>query len=116
MRTYRNGKLRFHKLMIFVAAISFVFLSTGCIFKTVTLTMLEPDEGGEVQPLPGNHKYLINTFVDIQATPYDGWEFDRWEVDEEFYSNEKETKLVMDSEKNHQSLLLETTGYLNHGR
>ncbi|NLT44977.1 MAG: hypothetical protein GXX80_05670 [Thermotogaceae bacterium] len=99
MRTYRNGKLRFHKLMIFVAAISFVFLSTGCIFKTVTLTMLEPDEGGEVQPLPGNHKHLINTSVDLLAVPDDGWDFDRWEVDEEFYSNEKETKLVLDSEK-----------------
>ena len=99
LRTYRNRKLRFRKLMIFVAAISFIFLSTECIFKTVTLTMLEPDEGGEVQPLPGNHKYLINTSVDIQAMPDDGWDFDRWEVDEEFYSNEKETKLEMDSEK-----------------
>lgn len=85
--------------VVLLTVFAVVFLATGCIFKTVTLTMLEPENGGEVQPLPGVHNYLTGTVVSIEATPGDNWDFDRWEVDGGFYSSEEATTLKMDSEK-----------------
>ena len=85
--------------VVLLTVFTVVFLATGCIFKTVTLTMLEPENGGEVQPLPGVHNYLADTVVSIEATPGDNWDFDRWEVDGGFYSSEEATTIRIDSEK-----------------
>jgi len=96
-----EAKLRFNlkALIIFLAVSAVIFLATGCIFKTYTLTMLEPAGAGNVQPLPGTHKYLMSSIVELEATPEEEWIFDRWEVNEEFYSSEEATTIRIDSEK-----------------
>ncbi len=99
MRTETRIRFNLKALIIFLAVSIVIFLATGCIFKTTTLTMLEPDGVGTVQPLPGTHKYLISTTAELEATPEEGWIFDRWEVNEEYYSSEEATTLKMDSEK-----------------
>ncbi|WP_258367400.1 MULTISPECIES: hypothetical protein [unclassified Mesotoga] len=99
MRTETRIRFNFKALIIFLAVTIVIFLATGCIFKTTTLTMLEADGVGTVQPLPGTYKYLISTTAELEATPEEGWIFDRWEVNEEYYSSEQATSIEIDSEK-----------------
>jgi len=99
MRTEMRIRFNLKAFIIFLAASAVIFLATGCIFKTTTLTMLEPDGVGNVQPLPGTHKYLTSAIVELEASPEEGWIFDRWEVNEEFYSSEEATTIEIDSEK-----------------
>mgnify|MGYP000937857292 FL=1 len=67
--------------------------------EVYTLTMLEPEGSGTVVPAVGNHSYAEGTSVNIKATPDQGWEFIRWEVDGIEYSTLPETTLLMDQSK-----------------
>ncbi len=89
-----------------------VFLLVACPRKkdgttAVTLTMLEPLGNGSVTPVVGNHDYLEGSVVNLTAEPAEGWEFEKWEVDGEFYSDEEVTTLTMDSDKSVQALFAE---------
>ncbi len=64
-----------------------------------TLTMLEPDGEGTVVPEIGSHIYPEDTVLTLTAIPDEGWDFEVWEVNGAFYSNEAITTLIMDSDK-----------------
>ena len=88
-------------IVLFLALTTVILTITGCFLKpvTYTLTMLEPTGQGEVEPAVGDHQYTEGTVVNLVATPAAGWEFDSWEVDGTFYSDEPATTLTMNADK-----------------
>ncbi|MEA2034601.1 MAG: hypothetical protein U9N40_03805 [Euryarchaeota archaeon] len=54
---------------------------------------------GTVTPDVGLHQYAEETIVDISAVSDDDWEFDEWQVNGEFYSENAETTITMDADK-----------------
>ncbi|TYB95819.1 MAG: hypothetical protein FXF54_04560 [Kosmotoga sp.] len=72
-----------------------------------TLTMLEPKGEGTTYPSTGTHEYLEGTELTLIATPLKGWQFDKWEINEEFYSSEQSTSLIIDSDKKAQAFFSE---------
>jgi hypothetical protein len=64
-----------------------------------TLTMLQPEGNGTVFPTSGIHVYNKNTEATLVAIPDENWRFVKWEVNNEFYSDEQAKFLEMDSDK-----------------
>ena len=68
---------------------------------THNLTMLSPSGTGSigrVLPPPGTHIFSENSIVTLFATPNFDTQFDYWEVDGAFYSNDQKETLMMDDE------------------
>jgi hypothetical protein len=89
------------------AIISIVFISvlilllTACPKKTTQyrFEMLEHEGNGTITPEVGTSDYDENAEITLIATPDGGWKFVKWEVNNEFYSNECEATLTMNSDK-----------------
>ncbi len=97
-------------LVVMLVSFLSVFVLFGCLPsqsedeeeqppEEYTLTMLEPDGNGTVVPTVGNHEFEEGTVVNIQATPDEGWEFIKWEVNNAEYSTNAETTLTMNEDK-----------------
>ncbi|MEA2065570.1 MAG: hypothetical protein U9O65_00480 [Thermotogota bacterium] len=64
-----------------------------------TLTVLKSQGEGEIELASGTYEYAENSVISLTATPADGWEFVKWEVDGTEYSTEDSTTLIMDADK-----------------
>ena len=73
-------------------------------FDTFTLTMMDPVGEGTVSPEVGDHLYMENTEVTLNAEADYTWEFDSWEVDGDFYSDEANTSITITEDVNVQAI------------
>jgi len=65
--------------------------------QTYTLT-IATTSGGTTDPPPGNYTYDEGTVVSVTALPEANYQFDYWELDGVFYSNQSTVEVVMDSD------------------
>ena len=77
-----------------------ILLLTACPEKQDllgTLTMLEPVGQGRVEPEVGEHSFVKTVSVDLKAEPAEGWQFDKWLIDEEEIF-EAETTVIIEGD------------------
>ena len=105
------GGMNMKRAVLFLLLIAVLLvLLTGCPDKKevlVTLAVLAPVGQGNVDPEVGEHDFLKGVDAELSATPAEGWEFEKWEVDGEFYSGEEATTLTMDTDKTVQAFFTE---------
>lgn len=96
-------------VFLFLIMATVMLIITGCFLKpvTYTLTMLEPAGQGVVEPVVSDHQYTEGTVVNLTATPALGWDFDRWEVDGVFYSDDQVTTLTINADKTVKAFFIE---------
>lgn len=70
------------------------------------LEMLKPVGKGTVDPEQGVHTYQEGEGVELVANPASGWLFEKWELDADFFSDESETQILMDSDKTVQAFFV----------
>ncbi|TYB98685.1 MAG: hypothetical protein FXF54_02085 [Kosmotoga sp.] len=64
-----------------------------------TLTVLESYGEGKIEPSAGTYKYIENEEVTLIATPSNGWDFEKWQVDGLDYSTDESTTIIIDKNK-----------------
>ncbi len=64
-----------------------------------TLEVLEPYGEGKIEPSAGTYKYIENEEVTLIATPSNGWNFEKWQVDGLDYSTYESTTVTIDKNK-----------------
>ncbi|MBN2252617.1 MAG: hypothetical protein JW701_02885, partial [Kosmotogaceae bacterium] len=69
------------------------------VCKTHTLTMLQPSGSGDVEPAVGDSIYEEGSEVTLVATPFNGWDFDFWEIDGKFFSSSEQIIITINSSK-----------------
>ncbi len=82
-------------LLILILFIGLAFLLTGCL-KKIDVTLTVAIQGlGETDPDVGAHVFKYGTTVTLTATPAEGYDFEKWEVEGlgSFSENVKEVKL-----------------------
>ena len=63
--------------------------------QTYTLSIITT-AGGTTDPPPGNYTYDKGTIVSVTAIPEENYQFDHWELNGVFYSNQSTVEVVMD--------------------
>ena len=82
-------------LLILILFIGLAFLLTGCL-KKIDVTLTVAIQGlGETDPDVGAHVFKYGTTVTLTATPAEGYDFEKWEVEGlgSFNESVKEIKL-----------------------
>ncbi len=82
-------------LLILLVVIGLAFLLTGCL-KKIDVTLTVAIQGlGETDPAVGAHVFKYGTSVTLTATPAEGYNFEKWEVEGlgSFNESVKEIKL-----------------------
>jgi len=76
--------------------------------KEYNLT-IEIEGEGTTDPIEGNHTYAEGTVVTVEATPAEGWYFDRWTGDHE--GEAEQINITMDSDKSITAVFNESVKY-----
>jgi len=82
-------------LLILILFIGLAFLLTGCL-KKIDVTLTVAIQGlGETDPDVGAHVFKYGAIVTLTATPAEGYDFEKWEIEGlgSFNENVKEIKL-----------------------
>ncbi len=80
-------------------------------YETHTMTMLEPEGAGTVNPEPGEHLFTNGYEMTLRAETEHTWAFDRWEVNGETYSNAKDTVITIVQDIEVQAIVLAEDSY-----
>lgn len=82
-------------LLILILFIGLAFLLTGCL-KKIDVTLTVAIQGlGETDPDVGAHVFKYGAIVTLTATPAEGYDFEKWEIEGlgSFNESVKEIKL-----------------------
>ncbi|RLF07431.1 MAG: hypothetical protein DRJ60_02670 [Thermoprotei archaeon] len=64
--------------------------------KPVLIIKVYPEGSGTIDPLPGVYEHEYGERVTVTATAYEGYEFDRWELDGRIVGYESSITIIMD--------------------
>ncbi len=97
LRKKKRVSLLLLVLLLALLVTSFIFM--GCeVEETLYILTMEVDGEGSVSPPIGEHTYTANSLVDMEAIPFEGWEFKEW-IGDVSHSTDRTTTTLMDRDK-----------------
>jgi|GEM_PF-2718446 len=73
------------------------------------LQVLECEGMGTINLQQGSTQHTSGTTIEINATPEPGWEFENWQINQQYYCNNPDNFIIIDKEIQLQAIFSQTT-------